>query len=334
MPDLAQTYPTMYFRDKIRATLGMALSAAVFLTLGWPMLAPFDPFGAIVLFTDGNPLITTVGVFILAIAVGAASYAIAGTKLPDFALFAVGLGLAVVNLKAGTMDYLLITQGGSVPAARGSLCFRLIAELWAWTILVALAAAFAAWGLGRLRGTSPPDGDAPAAGPCTTTLDDVFARLLAGKIRSAATGQEIRDGLASTAASVVVACIIISLAMAASPVDAVQKGQVYFAIGAAFYLGTIASHQFFHPGWCVWSYLAVPVTATIGYALAWFRPDLSGLPRTLLSAAAEYNHLPMMPSNAFVRGTPLDYVAVGLAAAVAGCWLTRKTHRLRSGDES
>jgi hypothetical protein len=231
------------------------------------------------------------------------------------------------------MDQLLIAQGGSAPAARGNLCFRLIAETWIWMIIVVLAGALAEWGVARFRGKAAPPDATPPGNPFSCALDDVIEQFSAGKIRWGSIRQEIRNGLSSMGASVVIACIIISLAMAQGPTDAIQKGQVYFAIAAAFCLGSVAGFHLFRPAWCLWSYLAIPVVVSIGYGLAWYRPTVSGLPRALLSATAHYNQLPMMPPNSFSRGTPLDYVSIGLAAAIAGCWLSRNTHRLRTEQD-
>ena len=114
-----------------------------------------------------------------------------------------------------------------------------------------------------------------------------------------------------------------------SPVAAIKTGQVYFALAAGFYVGSTAGIQIFKPAWCGWPYLGVGVLATIGYVMAKARPGIGGLSQPLVRFAEKYEALPGIPPGGLSRATPAEYAAVGLAAAVAGCWFARRSIRAR-----
>jgi len=334
MPDVIGLYSPLRFADKVRVLAAMVLSALVFATAGWRVLAPFDPYDTVSFWTERQPLLTALTAFGLALVLAGVGGSLAGKKLPDFGIFVAAFGLAFMNLKSGTMEGLLAAQTGSVPAARGALCMKLIGELWIWTALVIGAGVLAGLAVAAFRANSGPGGKRSPAIKGGSGLDEILPRLRAAQTDAAQLRQEIRSGLSSAAVATVAAAVIISLSMSHSAVGAIVKGQVYFAIGAAFFGGALLGHQMFHPIWCVWSYLPVPILATIGYGLGWMNPDVrQAIPRILSGAREQYNLLPTIPPNDFASGTPLEYVAVGVAAAIAGFWFSRHTHRLRAESE-
>lgn len=329
MTDLALAYPMVGFTDKIKAMAAMAMAVALFIGVGGPVLAPTDPMLAISMRTVPNATLAVLTVIVLSAVSALIGEVLIGRKLPDFGLFAAAVGFAGLNLRSGNMASLLIDHGATEPAERGAFFFAMVPEVWFWLAALLIGSGVGIWMAGRLLPS--------ALGHATDGTDPVSVRLPglfslfsgSGGGDGAARQREIQHGLMAAATTVVVATVIVSLAATASPVAAVQTGQIYFALAAGFYIGSTVGIQVFRPLWCGWPYLGVGFLATIGYVMAKVRPGIGGLSQPLVRFADRYDALPGIPPGSLSRGTPVEYAAVGLAAAVAGCWFARRSIRAR-----
>jgi hypothetical protein len=329
MTDLALAYPMVGFTDKVKAVAALAMAVALFIGVGGPVLSPTDPMLAISMRTVPNAMLavlTVIGLSALSALIGEA---LIGGKLPDFGLFAAAFGFAGLNLRSGNMASLLIDHGATDPAERGAFFLAMVPEVWFWLAAMLIGSGVGIWMAGRILPSAQgrlTDG----TGPAGVRLPGLFSWLgESGAGDGAARRYEIQHGLLAAATTVVVATVIVSIAAAASPVAAVRTGQIYFALAAGFYIGSTVGIQVFKPAWCGWPYLAVGVLATIGYIMAKARPGIGGLSQPLARFAERYEALPGIPPGTLSRATPVEYAAVGLAAAVAGCWFARRSIRGR-----
>ena len=335
MTDLAMTYPMVGFTDKLKAIAALAIAVWLFTGVGAAVLMPADPMLAISFRTVPSATLTVLVVLVLSAAAALAGELLIGKKLPDFGLFAAAIGFAAANLRGGNMASLLIDHAATDPAERGAFFFGMVPEVWFWLAALLIGSSLGIWMAGRLSG-SAAEGAALKAEPGSVRLPGLFALLSGsdGGGDGSARQLEIQHGLLATATTVLVATVIVSLAAAPSPVAAIRTGQVYFALAAGFYVGSTAGIQIFKPAWCGWPYLGVGILATIGYAMAKVRPGIGGLSQPLVRFAERYEALPGIPPGSLSRATPVEYAAVGLAAAVAGCWFARRSIRARLEGEA
>jgi len=243
-------------------------------------------------------------------------------RLSDFGVFAVGVGLAGVGLRGGDLTELLQYEAASA-GERGGVFGWLALDVVLWTIVpvVSLAAGAAAEAWADLAG---PAGSRPDK-PAKADRDGLLIRWLGRAARrngvDAEWTRELRHGLLMLVITAVVAMVVIRM-VAGRPDGPVRPGQVCFAIGVGFWLGTLVAGQFCRPALAVWACLAVPVVALVGHLLAAARPELSG-------QLGRLSDIGIIAPNALVRGLPVHYLSVGPAAAILGIWTGHRVHRAR-----
>lgn len=302
----------LQFTEKLRLTAACAVTIALFISVGWTVIRPADPFAAVTLVLEGRPWPALLGV-IVALSVVATSVAtvVAGSPIPHAGVMATAVGLAVLATRGGTMTKVLM-YSGSTPDERRTLAVKLILEVSLWAIAVA-AAWFAESIIQRWL-----------AGPrAAVTAEATHAGGTAGGVIGALI--RWRDGLLGMAVCVAVAWILISLAISRTAASPIERGQVYFAVGVAFMAGAMAGSQLWPKGAAGWYVLSVAVVAVCGYAMGYVRPTPS---------LSYYSQLATTPPNALYRVLPIEYLSVGVIGSLAGLWFSRRLHETRAAAKS
>ncbi len=321
--DVSELFPPMRFGEKVCLVAVCCVLLAPAITIGWWVVGPTDPFGAVTIVYHDNPLVALVALIVFAgVGSSLATLAMRG-RLTHFGVFAVGVGLSGLGLRGGDLTALLQYEAGS-PAARGAVFGSLAVDVLLWTLVPAVSfaacAVTEAWaGLTGPAGSNPvKDGAHQDRGVLTRWLKSSADRTGA----AAHWKTEFRHGPLALVVTGVVAMVVIRMAVGRST-GPVNPGQVCFAIGVGFWLGALAAGQFARPALSVWACLAVPVVALIGFVAAAANPELSG-------ALGWANEIVIIAPNALAKGLPVNYLAVGPAAALLGVWTGQRLQRARA----
>ncbi|MCP4591802.1 MAG: hypothetical protein GY842_13770 [bacterium] len=313
-PQSAQLHQHLRLTDRLVVLTAWCAAIALFVTVGWRALQPIDPQGAVSMLTTRSPGLMIVQVGALGLVVAALASLLTGRKLADAGVFATCLGLAVANLRADTLGALLIgaSDGDAiVPVRQIALSFLLESILWAAVVLAAMLVS--GWVLYWCRGDA---GARPAvlSGMACTEMPLVSSTLGAAP-SSEGTSDERRTGMLHTLATSAIAFLLVGVFSTGSPPPAIQHGQVYFAIAAAFCAAGYLANGRFPVRTVFWTWLAVPIVTVGAYLWA------------MLGAGGDVSHLPpSIPQSAYLRALPLEYIALGTLGSVLAFWWTRQAY--------
>ncbi len=269
------------------------ISALVFgwLLAGW--LRPADPLAAVAIVNHHQPALMALMVAGVSVLLAGVTSVWLGAGRPYAGMIVVAVGWAVLRVRGGGIESFVFQWApeASAQAGRGQPFLTLMLETAAWSA-IGLAVLATCWGV-QTRVLRQPSPAAPA-GP---------------------RWWELRRTVLCAAIAVIIICV------AAGPVTSQPRaGQALFAIILGFYLSSLVALAIKPPGNPAWCFVAVPIVALIGYALAWLHPTL-GVP---------FVNLPNPVPNPLARALPIDYLAAGLS----GCVLARWTVGVRGEDES
>ena len=95
-----------------------------------------------------------------------------------------------------------------------------------------------------------------------------------------------------------------------------NRGQILFALGASFLLGTMIAHQLF------------PATQS---AVAWAGPVLGAVFLYALTCASSIGLGPQAWREVLInaRALPVDWITFGAGGAVLGYWISARIHEMR-----
>ncbi len=279
--------PQLTLIDK-SVTLGAwVLAGTLFMTVGWMAMEPDDPGGAVSILTRSG----SIGMFVQAAALagiaGAVATIMAGRRVPEAGTFAAAIGLAVVSLRGSTATQLLLSCADIPGISQRLLALKLAGETLVWFVIV-LFAMFVSVQVGRWYFSA--DGRTPV------TIGGTATR---------------REGIRHTITTCMVGLLVMSLLSAGLHERSIQHGQVCFVIALSVAAGVYVAFRCGPVDSPLWSILAVPAIAVLGYLWAAIRPPSVGLP-------------PNLPSSHFLRALPIQYVSVGTAAALVTYWYARR----------
>lgn len=281
--------------DRAATWVAWALAGAIFLTVGWFAMAPDDPLGAVSVLTHRGAWMMLMQSAGLAAVTAALATVIAGRRLPDVGTFAAAVGLAAVSLRGGTAGSLLIQWADAVPNSQSSLPIELALEAIAWFAMILIARGFSIavshWCFGD-AGIQPnePQASAYAESP-----------------RPGAPGKSAAHGIKHTFLAGGTALVVFKILTAGLSTRSVQHGQACFMVAASVCIASYLAYWFVPVRSAIWSILSVPVLAVGGYVWASLGSAPGGLPASV-------------PSSPFLRVLPIQYIAVGTAAATAMFW--------------
>lgn len=319
---MAERFPGMGLIEKLQATLICGVLLAVAVVLGWRVIGPTDPLAAVTIVGHANPIVAMAAlVCFVAIGSSVATLAMRG-RLTDFGVFAVGVALTGLARHGGDLTSLLQYEAQSADGRAGVFGW-LALDVLLWTVVpvVSLAACAVTEAWSGITGPADLKPDDKPAKAQNNIMSRWLTRMATRTGTSVDWKTELRHGGITFVVTAVVAMMVIRLASGHTDAP-VNPGQVCFAIFLGFWLGALVSSQFARPALGVWPCLAVPVVAAAGHLLAMARPDLSG-------PLVRYSEIAIIAPNALARGLPVDYLALGPAAAVLGTWTAQRFLRAR-----
>lgn len=296
--------------EKVVTFVAWLLGGAVFFTVGWLVVHPDDPEGAVSLFARSDSFLMLVQSAVLAGVAAAIGTILAGRRLSDAGTFAAAIGLAAVSLRGETVVSFLVMRTDLSATAERGLALRFAAESVGWFVVILVAVVVsgyvARWCFGHAERVRSDDPLRDLASRSLAACDAPrLGRAICGA--SATPQTEPLDGLKHTmitAGVAVLACGLLSKGLVSR---SIQHGQVCFSVFAAVMIASMVAFRFVPVRSPLWSILAVPIVAVTGYLWAGFRPSEPGLP-------------PNMPASHFLRVLPIQYIAVGTVAALTAFW--------------
>lgn len=318
--------------EKARITAAIAAAVVLLYTMGWMVAGPSDPALGLT-FVRGGRAIPAVWptLAVLAVVAGILGTVLAGPRLPEAGVFAAAVALATMSLRGGSMQVMLANEQATTEPARQAFmkAMAIDALLWSGLMLAVWLGVTWAWKwvwvngnapalLGSQTGarTAPAPGTKPAGGPPARANQ---------KEQAASAGM----GWAALVVTGVVGIFIIWMTVGRTPVANVHRGQTIAAVAAGLYLGAMAARYFIGVQDVRWYVLAVPAIALTAYLVSYLSADMSWAQGTRYQY---YIYLATTPTHDLARPLPIEYVAVGTAAALAGYWGGDKVEQVASQD--
>lgn len=295
--------------DKTRLVLAVAAAVALLWTIGWMVAEPVDPHLSLTFMRSGRPVAAEwPALAVLTVVAGIMGTAISGRRLPEAGLFAAAIGVASLSLRGGSMETLLVAEGANTEATRRAFlkAMTLDCALWAAIMVAAWFAVTWAWRWVWASSSQP----APAVQSARATT------AASVKAKTAADSTSHAHGLA-LGITAIVALLVVWLTAGRTPVANVARGQTIAAVAGGLYLGAMAGRYFTGVDDSRWYLLAVPVVGLVAYVVGYWSADMSWAQGT---GYQYYAYLATTPVHDLVRPLPVEYIAVGVAATIAGFW--------------
>lgn len=292
------------FLDRAANWLAWALAGTIFLTVGWFAMAPDDPLGAVSVLTRRGAWSMLLQAAGLAAVTAALATVIAGRRLPEVGTFAAALGLAAVSLRGGTAGHLLIQWADVAPLKQSGLSLKLAMESIAWFVIIFIARGFSI----AIRHWCFGGGGAQTNEPHALSSDEL-PRGATFAIHG------VKHSLVAGGA----ALVIFKILSAGLSTRSVQHGQACFVVAASVCIALYLASWIAPVRSALWSILSVPLLAVGGYVWASFGSARDGLPASV-------------PTSPFLRVLPIQYIAVGTAAAVTMFWYLNHPQRHSAGQ--
>ena len=118
-----------------------------------------------------------------------------------------------------------------------------------------------------------------------------------------------------------VAALVIWLTIGRTPVAQIARGQVIASVAAGLFLGAMGARYFTSVADARWYALAVPAVALTAYLLGYLN---AGMAWTQGSGYQPFAGLATTPPHDLARALPIEYLGVGVSAALAGFWSGEK----------
>ena len=304
-------------RIKIRVAIVLALALSIFYLIGWPAVRPLHPAQPLTILFHHAPSLMLLKMLGLIVLTTALALLVAGSQRHYIAPVAVPVGLCVWAIASPGLTRVLI-DNADLPARKtmyylfaGEACIWFFAILLAWLLVKAATA----------RATHPSHPPAHRITPHKKA--GPLARLTGNS-------PAVQTLLAFVLCSALAILLLKLFARAGTawqgqyqPVPAAVAplvGQATFAIAAAWALAVFATHQLFIvKPFCF--LLSPPFLAILIYYGA--ARQIAALPLGDIAPAF------IPAASVYAAMSPLQYIAIGSFAALAGYWLSIRAHRLR-----
>lgn len=311
--------------ERIRVTIALAVVTVIF---AWSYITPDMP---------GDPLIIafhrgSVSIFVTLALLAAVSPLVGWLVGRDLrlavAVAAVPAGLTTWAIMGGTVKRIIMEAPSA--ADRVSLCHEFMLDLLFWSLIAGLGCIVT---LIVFRKNRSADGPGRSASPIRPEPGKVHRKRKGGL--DAWFARPAVMGVLSGVGVIILAVLLLNLLLqsdqswvsgAQEEVRAMtipQKGQVIFAVAAAFFLATLGVHQVTRSS--LWCFLAGPlVTGLIAYGSAGWMSVWQPFAGT---GAAFVN-----PSAKLALVLPIIYIGVGLLGVISGHVISERWIRSRSSS--
>lgn len=319
----AQAAAPLGLIEKSRVAAGVAAAVLLLFTMGWMVAEPKDPSLAVTFVRSGRAVLATWPTLaVLTVVAGIIGTVLAGPRLPEAGVFAAAIGLATLSLHGGSMQVMLANEGATTEATRKAFMAAMALDcvLWSAIMVATWIAVTWAWRWVWLNGNAPallkgraaaPAPAAPAAGPAKRAAADS------------------RMGWSALVVTGVVGIFVVWLTVGRTPVAATHRGQTIAAVAAGLYLGAMTARYFTGVREAHWYVMAVPAIGLTAYLVGYLSSDMSWAQGTRYQY---YIYLATTPPHDLARPLPIEYVAVGTAAALAGYWGGDKVEQVASQE--
>lgn len=300
-------FPSLAVRTQ--RLVAWAAALALFLSVGWLALAPDDPLGPVSLLTHRHALMMWIQAILLSVVCSFIATILAGRHLPHAGLFAAALGLSALSLRGETSRYFLVNCTSEPSVCQRWLALSFAGEALGWFVVIAAALPAAALVIRWCGWTSAIRENSPRSIGVSSAEAAASPRQA---LRPDGPGNWVAAVLANSFVQhvlIVAGGLLLAVALLSSGLSqrTVRHGQSCFIIFAATLLAVKAGCRIAPvPNPCG-TLLAVPLAAVTGYLWA-------------AVTAGRFAALPQLPSSCFLRVLPLQFIAVGLGAAVVGWW--------------
>ena len=314
---------------KIRIAIVLLIAVAAFATVGWSVAQPLMPDSALMVIDHHQPLKLLGSLVALALIATIVAAVVSRPYGSEMAPLAAPAGLCVWVLMSGSSESLLLqNQAG---ADRVAMFHDMIMDSVIWAAVVMASYLLALMAGRRLEGQST-EGNTVGAEPSAQGGEEPVVGRASKPHETIPKKAHIlgkrADHLLAYGLTCIIAIVLLQLLCRSSVVvvsgqragTVPRPGQIIFAVAAAFFVAAWVGHQLFHMP--LGLLLLTPLTVAVAaYAYAMQNDSLGPL------AAAAVPLVP--PSVAFATVLPLQYIAVGSLAAIAGHWFSVRTFLLR-----
>lgn len=314
IPDPALAGAPLGLIEKTRVAAAIGASVLILYTMGWIAAQPSDPESAISFVRSGRaipgiwPALT-----VLTIVAGIIGTVIAGPRLPEAGLFAAAIGVAGLSIRGGSMCELLANESAILPDARQAFMKAMTVDVALWSALMLATWMAVRW---TYRWVWMNEGTLPESQSGAES-----ARSKDAKMAPAA----YQLGWGALIASVILGLFIIWMTAGRDPVSPVLRGQTIAAVAAGLYFGAMGGRYFTGVRDVRWYLLAVPAVALLSCLIGYWSADMVWAQGTHYQY---YSSLATTPTHDLARPLPIEFIAVGTAAALAGYWAGDKMEQV------
>ena len=298
--------PHLTSLQKFVALGAWTVAGVAFMTIGWIVMAPDDPLGAVSLLTRRGAFLTLIQACALAGAVAAVATVLARHLLPDVGVFSAALGLGLVSLRGESAAYLLLLDVDGAAGFERILALKLMLEAIAWFLVIGVAVMVSAVVSHWLPASGVPDAD-QGDGAWTCCLAGHDVPRVGTRFRGDGPATDVPQGLKHAAIGAGVSWIALWLISSALTGRAVEHGQACFVVVLAVCVGSYFAFRMVPVRSALWSLIAVLLMTVVSYLWASVWGGSGKAP-------------PNTPSSEFLRVLPIQYIGVGSATAVAMGW--------------
>ncbi|MBS3733948.1 MAG: hypothetical protein KGY99_03370 [Phycisphaerae bacterium] len=303
------THRHLHLLEKIQVQLAAVAGVVLVYFALWPVLRPSDPRDPVVFFVLGAP--GSAAMFAGALWVLAAVAAVLTVHArPEGALMAAVLGVGGVSLRSPQMRGLLWAWSGPLRNVFGWLIAEL-ALLAALLFVAALIVDLVRRGIAAVR-PQWLHKDVLAAGASADGKQPI--RALLGFLPPWRDGRW-RPADASRTLAAMGLGLVVSVALLVLLLRSPERGQILFALLAAFLLGAMAAHQLL-PEIRSAAIVCLPLLAGLGFYVL-----------SMVAVPGGVDAWKSLPHYACIL--PVDWLTAGGGGTLIGYWMSERLHELR-----
>lgn len=300
----------MGFLDKLASYVAWALAGSLFFTVGWIALEPIDPLGPVSLVTGRGVVGMLIQASLLGIVAALIGTAIIGRKLPDAGTFAAALGLGLVSLRGGTLEFLLLRTADRAESTNRGLAMTLAFETLGWIVAMTVAliasAVVTRWLFGAGFGSTPKQ-DHDSAEQIPSGWDIPLLGALFGR-PAGHEGTSPADGVRHWAIGVAVMLVFHHVFATGANERTLTHGQSCFIVAASVCAGVYLAYRFAPVRSALWPLLSAFAYAFLSFIIA------------AITTSSEASLPPTVPPSRYLIAVPIQFLGVGSAAAVGSFW--------------
>jgi hypothetical protein len=321
----ALSAPPLGVIEKIRVVAAIGAAVVVLYTIGWMAVQPTDPSLAVTFVRSGRaiPAIWPAVAVLCAVA-GIIGTVISGPRLPEAGLFAASIALAALSLHGGSMFDLMANKGATSQATRQAFMRAMAIDCALWAAIMFVTWIAVSWAY-RWVWTDSSAATPDAAQPPVSSAGKPTRMQKEGT----PTRRAAWTGWSALIVTGVIGAFVVWISSGREPVAPVHRGQTIAAVAGGLYLGAMGGRYFTGIRDVRWYLLAVPAVGMLAWLVGYLSADMKWAQGTEWQY---YIALATTPTHDLARPLPIEYIAVGTAAVLAGYWGGDKMEQVASHE--